>query len=60
MPMPLSVIGQRLGRLVGGDGDGEFGIAGDEVGPGDRLIAQLVEASAALEMSSRRKTSRSE
>lgn len=40
-----AIIGDRqgLGRLVGGDGDGEIGIAGNEVGLGDRLIAQFVE-----------------
>ena len=43
MPMPLSADGQGLGRLVGGDGDVELGIAGEQLRLGDRLVAQLVE-----------------
>ena len=36
--------GQRLGRLVGVMSSiFEFGVAGDEFGLGDRLVAQLVE-----------------
>ena len=34
--------GQRLGVGIEGDGDGEGRAVGDQVGPGDRLVAQLL------------------
>ena len=40
--MPLSDDGQRSGVLVGGEADLEFGVLDQEVGLGDRLVAQPV------------------
>ena len=42
MPTPLSEKVERLGVGIEGDGDGERRAVGDQVRPGDRLVAQLL------------------
>ena len=42
MPMPVSAIVERAGCLVGHEADRELVGAGQEIGLGDRLVAQLV------------------